>query len=191
MMRMGKHIHRLDSCNPVVFRHQRISLACVAGLQLMYTILAGAALIIVFTTSSCIPARGGSVIITSGCPVLIYKLTFRKYILHVACKKFSISILFISELIHGVLHCIFNIFNSNHFWCITGNKVCNSACTCIEIIYNFIPCNPANSLLSCIVSEPALYWSDRNDFGPILNFRPSISSIKMIISFIKNRFLIA
>src|SRR5574344_822701 len=66
------------------------SRAWVAGLQLTYTMRLGAAFIITFTTSGCIPARGGSVIITSGLPC--------------SAMKSSVSMSFMSPAKNDVLY---------------------------------------------------------------------------------------
>jgi len=71
---------------------------CVEGLQLIYTILSGAAAEMIFITSSCIPALGGSVIITSGFPFRNQKNEEVRTSFMSPAKKYVLIIPFISEL---------------------------------------------------------------------------------------------
>ena len=95
---MGEHINRLNTGYFIISDSNRISRACVAGLQLTYTIFCrGMLSIITFTTSSCIPASGRISNYHIRFSMLKYKL-LRENVLHVACKKTILCKSLISEL---------------------------------------------------------------------------------------------
>ena len=108
MMSMWKHIYRLNFFDTIFFIQQiqipRLSCRITTDINGFFT---GSANKMVFMTSSCIPALGGSVIITSGLAMFIYKILC-KNILHISGIKQCIT----DAIQFRIYLCIFNRFRN-------------------------------------------------------------------------------